>query len=186
MDSAPCVLYEKGLVVFRYVADLLKFFDDESETRKFGTSLGKMFVTEDLGHPKQFLEIEIICDDDETIGLRHSNSTTNFISKYGKEQGRRALCPMSLSENVTSDTEFLNEKLAKNYCIIEGSLHYIAIKTRSDIATSASVLRTYVSCPQPKNYISAQRLLRYLRGTEQYALCFKTIPKGKKSTAGIF
>lgn len=175
MDSAPCVFHIKGLVVICYVDDLLIFFNDESEIRKFGTNLEKKFVTKDLGQSKQFLRIEIICHVDEIIGLTQFSLITNLISKYGIEQGRRALCAMGASENEQSDTQLLYEKQARNYSNVVGSLLYIALKTRLDIVTSASVLGTFGSCPLRKHYTIAQRVLHYLRGTEQYAL--KLFPK---------
>lgn len=86
------------------------------------------------------------------------------------EHAKAAICPMSPSDDVHSDTKLLNDKRAGQYCSTVGSRLYIALKTRPDIATSATISGKDVSCSRREHYVEAQRVVRYLLGTMHYIL----------------
>lgn len=54
-----------------------------------------------------------------------------------------------------------------------GSLMYIAIGTRPDIAHSVSVLSQFNDCFDDSHWVAAKRVLRYLKGTACVGLCFR-------------
>jgi hypothetical protein len=53
-----------------------------------------------------------------------------------------------------------------------GSLMYLMVGTRPDIAYSVSVASRYLSNPGPKHWLGVKRIMRYLKGTIDYGLCF--------------
>lgn len=54
-----------------------------------------------------------------------------------------------------------------------GSLNYCACVSRPDIAFAVSVLSKFCNAPLQKHWLAAKRLLRYLKGTSKYGLCYR-------------
>lgn len=59
-----------------------------------------------------------------------------------------------------------------SYCSIFGSLLYLAIETRPDLGIPAGMLGAHVAQPKEEDWIVAARALRYLNGTNDFALIF--------------
>ena len=58
-----------------------------------------------------------------------------------------------------------------------GSLMYLSVATRPDIAHAVSYLSQFNTCFGKEHWIAAKRVLRYLQGTKQLALTFKKTGK---------
>ena len=65
-----------------------------------------------------------------------------------------------------------SEMHQKPYSQLVGSLMYAAIGTRPDIAFATSTLAQFMSDPAPFHWEAAKRVLRYLKGTQDYSLTF--------------
>ena len=59
------------------------------------------------------------------------------------------------------------------YQSIIGSLNYLAIHTRADIAFATSALARYLCNPSPQHIKAARRVLKYLQGTIILAVIFR-------------
>ena len=58
------------------------------------------------------------------------------------------------------------------YSSTAGSLMYVMVCTRLDIAHAVGVVRRYMNDPSKENWMVVKWILRYLRGTTSHALCF--------------
>ena len=58
------------------------------------------------------------------------------------------------------------------YSSAVGSLMYAMVCTRPDIAHAVGVVRRYMNNPGKEHWEAVKWILRYLRGTATYALCF--------------
>jgi len=87
---------------------------------------------------------------------------------------------MSDSKIVSTPTD-VNVKLCKDdgfsqpedkalYQSLVGSLLYTAIATRLDISYVVGVVAQFCAGPNQSHLTAAKRILRYLKGTAQYAL----------------
>ena len=56
-----------------------------------------------------------------------------------------------------------------------GSLMYVVVYTRPDIAQAVGVLSYYMSNPGRAHWDAVKRVFRYLRGTLEYSICFHRI-----------
>src|SRR6266702_5232540 len=56
------------------------------------------------------------------------------------------------------------------YHSLVGSLMYLAVATRPDIAYAAGRLASFMDCYQPDHWAAAVRVLRYLKGMRLYSL----------------
>ena len=62
------------------------------------------------------------------------------------------------------------------YASVVGSLMYAMMCTRPDICYTVRLVSRYQSNPSQKHWMIVKRILRYLKGTSNYMLCYK----GKK------
>ena len=53
-----------------------------------------------------------------------------------------------------------------------GSLAYIATATRPDIAAAVNILSKYMARPGKEHMEGVKRILRYIKGTTNYGLCY--------------
>jgi hypothetical protein len=53
-----------------------------------------------------------------------------------------------------------------------GSLLFLAVRTRPDIAVAVSILSKHVQCPRPFHWEGIKRVLRYLKGTMSKGLTY--------------
>lgn len=83
-------------------------------------------------------------------------------------------CSIKLSLNMSPKTEEEKAEVQNlPYQNLVGSLMYLATSTRPDIAHAVSVLSQYNTNYGKQHWIAGKRVLRYLKGTENYALKFK-------------
>ena len=59
------------------------------------------------------------------------------------------------------------------YASVVGSLMYVMVCTRPDIAHAVGVLRKYMSKLGKKQWTSIKRVFRYLHGTIDHAICYQ-------------
>ena len=78
-------------------------------------------------------------------------------------------------EEIPNDEKISN--LSKfGYANLIGSLMYLAIATRPDIAYSVNKLAQYTSAPRLKHWTTIKRLFRYLKGTKHLELIYGRSP----------
>ena len=58
------------------------------------------------------------------------------------------------------------------YASAVGSLMYVMVCTRPDIAHAVGVLSRFMSNPGKEHWTTVKRVFRYLRGTSDYGLCY--------------
>ena len=63
------------------------------------------------------------------------------------------------------------------YSSAVGSLMYAVVYTRSYNAHVVGVLNRYMSKPWKEHWTTVKRVLRYLRGTSSYGLCYERRPR---------
>jgi hypothetical protein len=73
---------------------------------------------------------------------------------------------------LAPDENRLSEEKAKEYMSAVGSLLYLAIATRPDIAYTVGVLGRYNSKPGVSHWRAVEHLFRYLQGTKDYCLTY--------------
>ena len=72
-------------------------------------------------------------------------------------------------EGLTKKGTELNPR-EDEYRRIVGSLMYLMIATRPDLANSVGIVSRYLSNPSEEHLTAAKRILRYVEGTKDYAL----------------
>jgi hypothetical protein len=62
------------------------------------------------------------------------------------------------------------------YASVVGSMMYVMVCTRLDIAHALGLLRRYMSTPEKEHWIFLKRVFRYLCGTKYYVICYQGNP----------
>ena len=137
----------------------------------------KREITE-LGEPCLALGITMSHDrDNRLIALSQTSKIDKLAEEYGQSDARAMDTPMvaglqlrhpDKSAPISADiSEWANRT---PYRSLVGSLMYLSVATRPDISYAVSQLSSFLDCYCLEHWEAAVHILRYLKGTRQYAL----------------
>jgi len=128
------------------------------------------FQMQDMGAATYFLGVRIVRNRAErSITLIQDAYIEKILTKYGMQDAKPTSTPMQLgalnlmvinpNQATKGDIEEYQSKM--------GSITYLAIQTRSDIAFECSVLSGFLTNPSQNHMNAANWLLRYIKGTQE-------------------
>jgi hypothetical protein len=127
-----------------------------------------LYEVTDLGSPQKIVGIEV--DRDRTNGTLMINQTkyiNDLLAKFNMTDCNTVAMPMDPSVKLDDVEELPEDSLIRAlYASLIGSLMFLAVATRPDIACAVSRLAAYISRPGELHWIAAKRVLRYLKGTK--------------------
>ena len=78
-----------------------------------------------------------------------------------------------LSSSICPSNEAERKEISRvPYVSTVGSLMFARIYTRPDITQAMGVVSRYMANPDREDWIAVKRILRYIRGTSDVALCY--------------
>ncbi|GJZ85500.1 retrovirus-related pol polyprotein from transposon TNT 1-94 [Tanacetum coccineum] len=81
---------------------------------------------------------------------------------------------VNLSSKISSSSEKERREMSRvPYASTVGSLMFAMICTRPDIAHAVGVVSRYMAKPGGEHWKAVKRILRYIKGTSDVALCFR-------------
>ena len=99
------------------------------------------------------------------------------MSIYGQSDAKPATSPMAygtqlLRPDPNEQLDDVEREHLTNipYCSLVGSLMYIALGTRPDIAFAVSKLSRFLDCYREPHWQAAVRVVRYLKDTQRFLL----------------
>lgn len=176
----PCVYYasnpgNKLTIVALFVDDFYIFGNCSVTKDKLFNLLKQEFVVKDLGTLKNCLGIKVTRDKSKGyLSLDQSEYVKTLLSRFGMENCKPVATPMMLNEKFQtslSSNECIDDDVYR-YRELLGSLMYLAVCTRPDIAYVCSQLSQFSNNFGKCHWLAAKRVLRYLAGTLNYGLCF--------------
>lgn len=173
--SDPCLFQaregSKIIMVAVYVDDLLMASNDRDSMVKLKSGLKKAFKIKDLGEAKYCLGIEIKQEDGRII-LNQRRYIEELLEKFNMANCNAQRTPASPTTRLKPGED--PEKPVKNpeYREFVGSLMYLSVATRPDIAHSVSVLSQFNERPNEEHWGAAKKVLRYLKGTTKLSLVY--------------
>jgi hypothetical protein len=160
-----------------YVDDLLLAYDPAIGIQHVKRELQNQYRMIDMGPARRFLAIEL-----SITGMGFQLSQTYYIDtvlrRFGLQDCNTVATPLdkhSLAQlqNPSELSEILNPGKTRLYQSIVGSIMYIMLGTRPDLAFTISVLSKFVTSPRAAHLTAAKRVLRYLKGTRNLTLQFR-------------
>jgi hypothetical protein len=157
-------------IIALYVDDFFIFSNCKKETDFVKEKLSSKFKIKDLGEAKQCLGMRINIDKvNQEITLDQENYIDQLLRKFDMLECKPAKTPIESKLNLELD----DGKIDVPYQKLIGSLMYLAVLTRPDIAFSVSFLSQFNNSHTETHWKYAKRILRYLQATKNYGLKFK-------------
>ena len=143
----------------------------EEENALVKKLLMEIFKMHDLGPLKFALGIKFD-QKDGTIQMSQQHYVDKMLEKFSMQDCKPTNTPLPIKSatNIEPDNKPLQD--INKYQQIIGSLIFISNSTRPDIAYAVSHLARAMHAPLESDLTAAKRVLRYLKGTRNYALNF--------------
>jgi Reverse transcriptase (RNA-dependent DNA polymerase) len=149
-----------------WVDDILMVAPDEAPINAAVKQLQGMFKLRDLGQPAQFLGMQLRRDSSGSIYLGQSSMISELLERYGMADANPRSVPMDPGTKLVKAAP--GEELDQSqypFASLVGSLLYLAICTRPDIAFAVGALTRHMARPTYEHWLAAKAVLRYLAGT---------------------
>ena len=145
------------------------------------TALNKSFEITDLGPVALYLGIRITHDHPHrTLWLSQQTFVTNLLTSYHLLQSQPQSTPLHHPLHLlpppppNSLPDITDCDITAHYQALVGSLTYLAVCTRPDLAYTAMALGQFNANPTHAHLLAAKGILRYLVGTIDYSLEYGT------------
>jgi hypothetical protein len=166
-QSDNCLYVMDGFYILLYVDDILLFSNDKVRMEQVKADLRHNFAMHDLGALEFIVGIRVRRDREKRLlYLDQAAYCERILQKFGMNQCKSVKTPI-FERLIKSDQEASEEF---PYRSVVGSLMYLMVGTRPDIAVTCSELSKYLEHPDDKHVVAAKRVLRYLQGTKNYVL----------------
>ncbi|KAL0454353.1 UNVERIFIED_CONTAM: Retrovirus-related Pol polyprotein from transposon TNT 1-94 [Sesamum latifolium] len=189
-DFDPCLYFknESSMPIFLvlYVNDMLIASPSLTLITELQNSLRKSFEMKDLGNAKKILGMSIERDrKSSTIFLNQSTYVQNVLEKFSMENAKPTSIPLAAHFQLCKDqcpkTESDKEKMKKvPYSNAIGSVMYLIVSTKPDIAYAVSCLSRYMSNVGTPHWEALKWLLRYLIKSKNTGITFSKCSEGVK------
>ena len=164
---------EIGVIICLYVDDMLIFGTDLEQVENTKRFLSNNFDMKDMGVADIILGIRIVRDN-ENITLSQSHYIEKILKKFGKFDCVSVSTPLDPSAKLVPNK---GKPIAQlEYARVIGCLMYAMTSTRPDIAFVVGKLSRYTSNPSKLHWHAVYRVLKYLKRTIQYGICFSGDP----------
>ncbi|KAG8502689.1 hypothetical protein CXB51_000482 [Gossypium anomalum] len=163
----------KGVIICLYIDDMLIFGTDLEKMENTKKFLLNNFAMKDMGVVDVILGIKITRDE-STIVLSQSHYIEKVLKKFDLLNCISASTPMDPQIKLVSNAGRKIDQL--KYASLIDFLMYIMTCTRPDIAYVVGKLSRYTSNPSSLHWQALNRVLRYLKKTINYGLCYNGYP----------
>ncbi|KZV43515.1 hypothetical protein F511_19059 [Dorcoceras hygrometricum] len=151
--------------------------------------LSSKFDMKFLGDAKKILGMNIIRNrGNSTICLNQTSYIEKVLNKFGMASATAVNVPLAAhfmlnKEQCPKSETDINSMRNVPYSNAIGSVMYMMVSTRPDIAYSVSCLSRYMANPGVVHWNAVKWLLRYLKHSLNYGLMFSKCDKGVELTA---
>lgn len=163
------------VVLVLHVDDLLIASNCRPVLDKMKSEFAKRFKMKDFGVASEFLAIIICrCRATRTLCLSQEDYITKVLHRFVMQDAKATATPMEvLSAKMKDDPEDLIDAIDVPYRQAIGSLMYLMICTRPDIAYAVGRLSQFCENPLKSHWKAVKRVLRYVKGTRSRGIVFR-------------
>ncbi|KAK4394468.1 Retrovirus-related Pol polyprotein from transposon TNT 1-94 [Sesamum angolense] len=140
--------------------------------------LSSTFEMKDMGEAEYILGVKIHRDrSKKLLSLSQQTYIKRIIERFRMHNANPVDTPMDkscvLSKELCPKREEEKKCMTKiPYARAVGSLMYAMMCTRPDLCFAVGMVSRYQSNPGPDHWVAVKRILRYLKGTSNLALCY--------------
>lgn len=176
----PCIYFRivnENNITFMavYVDDLLLFTSNQETKSYIKEQLRKQFKIKDFGDLRYCIGIHVERDRKRgELYLDQRKYILDILQKYGMSNCKTVKTPMDSNTKLNGNGNLEETNIINfPYQEIIGCLLYISQVTRPDISFVVNMLSKYNSKPEMQHWIALKRVMRYLKGTQDYRLRYK-------------
>ncbi|POW22111.1 hypothetical protein PSHT_01588 [Puccinia striiformis] len=172
LKQAPRVWYRELLAFFESIDFAPSPVDNMAivshNVGRFKKLVSDCFLMDNLGPARSLLGIKIDRFDNH-VKLSQEKYVDGILAEYNMTNNRFVDTPMVPNTRLVASTKNEREEfhqLGVNYRRTIGSINYLSVSTRPDIAFTVSQLSQHLENPGIKHWRAFLHLLRYLSGTK--------------------
>jgi hypothetical protein len=173
------IFVRSNMYIAVYVDDLLIVGPSVAEIKKIKRSLRNRFQMTDIGPCSYYLGMSVQRDRQNRILYLSQEAYIDKVAhQFGINNGAPVSTPIETSPLPENSPEYScppDQRII--YQRIVGSLMYIMLGSRGDVAYAVSMASRYLANPGPQHMKLARRILRYLHGTKGLRLTYKGRPQ---------
>jgi hypothetical protein len=183
IEEDHCVYVKRSngnfLILSLYVDDILLAGNDKEMIVTTKEWLSSNFEMKDMGEANYVLGIKILRDrSKKLLGLSQETYIKKILERFSMQFCNPIDTPIGKGDKLSLDmcpkTQAEKEKMARvPYANAIGSLMYAMTCTRPDICYVVGLVSRYQSNPGIAHWKAVKRILRYLKGTSNYMLCYQ-------------
>jgi len=180
-------------IIALYVDDLILLTDSSETMSELKLELTQAFEMTDCGELHYFLGLRVQRDRARRIlTLNQGHFVDQILMRFNMTDCHPVSTPLDPSvqlkrsdgggydddNNNNKETNYADETLFRQ---IIGSLMFLMIGTRPDIAAAVSIISQFSTKPTQEHYQAAKRILRYLKGSANLKLYLGGISEADKT-----
>jgi hypothetical protein len=160
------------------VDDILLIGNDEQMLNSVKEYLNSKFSMKDMGEAAYVLGIKIYRDRSRhLLVLSQSTYLDKVLKRFGMEDSKRGSLPVTKGVllNVTQCPTTKREKSVMSnipYASVIGSIMYVMLSTRPDVALALSLTSRYESNPDMSHWNAVKNILKFLGRTKDKVLVY--------------
>ena len=163
----------KFVILAVFVDDFIPVSNDLEMLQREKAAFSERFDMEDKGEIHDVLGLMVTRDRERRIlTISQPDFTKNVLLRFGMENSKPVATPMDPGSVFCKFEEGDKAFDRQKYQQAIGCLTYAAMSTRPDISAAVNVLSHFMSCPNEQHWTGVKRIMRYLKGTVSYGLCF--------------
>jgi hypothetical protein len=175
LRSDPCAYIRQDdddlEIITVWVDDFMLFASSDRVMGVLKGDLSDTFDVTDLGESSRIVGIEIGQRAD-SITISQPLYVDSILRKYKMEDANPVSTPLDPNGKLQVNKDGREPNRSNDYASLIGSLQYLAIATRPDIAYAVNRLAAYTANPSFEHYGAAKRILRYVKGTRNYGITY--------------
>ncbi|GKB86563.1 retrovirus-related pol polyprotein from transposon TNT 1-94 [Tanacetum coccineum] len=183
LHADPCAYFKRFgnndfVILLLYVDDMLVAGPNKDRISKLKAQLAREFEMKDLGPANKILGMQIHRDRvSRKIWLSQKSYVKKILQRFNMQDCKPISTPFATNIKLSSKMSPSSEKERMEmsrvpYASAVGSLMFAMICTRPDIAHAVGVVSRYMAEPGKKHWEAVKRILRYIKGTSDVALCY--------------
>ncbi|KAE8696710.1 Tyrosine decarboxylase 1 [Hibiscus syriacus] len=183
LNADPCAYFKRSgdndfVILLLYVDDMLVAGPNKDHIEELKAQLAREFEMKDLGSANKILGMQIHRDrSNRKIWLSQKNYLKKILSRFSMQDCKPISTPLpinfKLSSSMSPSSEEERMEMSRvPYASAVGSLMFAMICTRPDIAQAVGVVSRYMANPCKEHWNIVKRILRYIKGTSNVALCY--------------
>ncbi|GJX23727.1 retrovirus-related pol polyprotein from transposon TNT 1-94 [Tanacetum coccineum] len=184
LHADPCAYFKRFgnndfIILLLYVDDMLVAGPNKDSINKLKAQLAREFEMKELGPANKILGMQIHRDRvSRKIWLSQKSYVKKILQRFNMQDCKQISTPfptdVKLSSKMSPSSEKERMEMSRvPYASAVGSLMFAMICTRPDITHAVGVVSRYMAEPGRGHWEAVKRILRYVKGTSDVALCFK-------------